>query len=248
MREINLNSTGKFSLQTAVLPCKEELSKTDLKKYEDRIQDIHDVLEEVKKDYVYLKLNRGINRGSIIKVPTSDSSTISFTVIHYDVSKQAKEKVHRYHIPKNSPYTKFEYSDTIRCMMRSNDRLSQHVVKFDDGNMIHLDNFYSLNMSLLIGYNGPQVFKINEDVRPLTFYDRLDQEIFINDLVVIANHYGELDVGIMKGFYDNDHIFIEACDTKKIIRIKLKNNKTKNCMKMQQKLKDIAMMMKLSAK
>jgi hypothetical protein len=103
------------------------------------------------------------------------------------------------------------------------------------------------NLSVLLDYQGDRVFQINEAKRPLTFTDRLDQEVTIGDLVVVALNYGAgLDICMVKGFADERRVVIESVDTGERDRIPLENNATKKIMRMPNSLRDTAMLMKLS--
>jgi hypothetical protein len=103
------------------------------------------------------------------------------------------------------------------------------------------------NLSILFNYQGDRVFKINEKVRPLTFIDRLNQEVTIGDLVVVALNYGAgLDVCMVKGFADERRVVIESMETGERDRIALENNSTKKIMRMPNSLRDTAMLLKLS--
>ena len=102
-------------------------------------------------------------------------------------------------------------------------------------------------MNLLIDYQGDRVFEINEKKRPLVFTDRLEQEVAIGDLVVVALNYGAgLDICTVKGFADDKRVVIESVETGERDRIPLENNETKKIMRMPNSLRDTALLIKLA--
>ncbi len=251
MKEIKLKSTSVFAFDDDVIPSTlangNPLLAGDQKKLIERETNIDLILAEAKKPFVWLKINRGINKGSIFRASTDDKDHAGWRFIVNEVTTPQPIR----HLSSWDTYNKskkYAYTRAPRYL-RWYSFSGSTPIRMMDGTIYpgYMASGVDDSVSILLDYQGGEVYAFNEDVRPLTFFDRLDQEVNIGDLVVVAKLYGEgLDVGVVKGYADEIRVLVEACGDGEMLRIPLEENSTQKIMKMPMTLKDTALMMKLS--
>lgn len=251
MEEIKVFSNSTFSVTASVLPTK-DLTALDIKKMAEREQQIKKVLELCTNDFVWLKFNKGINKGTIIQAQVIDvrgkrPETCKKFMFRSYVSDPDNGYL-RYSIAKKPKNKDFQFAKThlTPCISIP---YGLNMMKMKDG--IIFPGFQNsdvmTSVSLLPDYDGEEVFCLDTDLRPETFEDRLGQDVGIGDLVVVACLYGAgLDVCVVKGYSDPMRVVLESCQDGSLERIPLEDNATPKIMKMPMNLKDTALMMKLA--
>lgn len=250
------HSNGWDRLNAVVLPTT-NLTTAEKKRLQQRDELIDAALQEIKKPEVFIRINHGIHKGSIIKISAADKeSTIHLYEEDYGkrVTGPLSNYLKRYGKKDLDPTKGWQFNS--RCVTFhihfkgtiKNGRLKINPIKLKDGWLFpqFMNGEVLSGMSLLIGYEGDDVFVLNEQKRPPTFLDRLDQEVKVGDLVVVALNYGAgLDVCMVRGFSDEDRVVIESVNTREFDRIVIENGSTRKIMKMLNDLRTTAMIMKL---
>jgi hypothetical protein len=205
---------------------------------------------------VWVKLNSGINRGSIFPASTDVSSNHDGWTAHMMVDPQNKKRMTSGSggptVSSLVNYRKFDKTKNWDWAARAahvQHRTGSKKISFQEGTLYpeFMGSEITNTASVLLGYQGGKVYCHNEKIRPLTFTDRLDQEVTIGDLVVVALNYGAgLDICMVRGFADAKRVIIESVDTGEADRINLEDNETNKIMKMPNSLRDTAMMLKLA--
>ena len=251
MEEIKVFGTGTFSVTASVLPTK-DLTALDIKKIAERERQMDVVLKECTKDHVWLKFNKGINKGTIVQAQVVDIGGkrpencnkfmfSSYTgnpdngYLRYCIEKKPKNKDFQFAKSRLIPYISVPYH--INMM-----KMKEGIIfpGFQNSDVM-------TSVSLLVDYDGDEVFCLDTELRPETFEDRLGQDVGIGDLVVVACLYGAgLDVCVVKGYSDPMRVVLESCQDGSLERIPLEDNATLKIMKMPMNLKDTALMMKLA--
>jgi hypothetical protein len=222
----------------------------EVQKKLDERERLLDIIEaESEKEKLWVKINNGIFRGSIFQASTDHSvegwtSTLEVEDIQ-NAMAQSKQSIHSWTQGADPNY---QWQFTKRAAKVWHNRACGPL-KIAAGTIYteYLGAEVSNGASILIGYQGDEVFCLNEKKRPRTFKDRLDQDVGPGDLVVVALNYGAgLDVCMIKGYSDERRVVIESVDTGELDRIPLENNATVKIMKMPNSLKDTALLMKLA--
>jgi hypothetical protein len=246
MKEIKLKSSGTFSLTSDVLPTK-NLTPGEIKKLAERDANIDLVINEAKKSEVFVKFTKGINKGTIVKAQTDRDAVRGWWFNPEDYRPSRGYKFRDYG-KKYDPKKEYEYCDRRLTYYFWSDR-SLEMMKMNGGILFpgFMNSDVTDSISLLIDYDGPEVFCLDETKRPATFEDRLGQDVAAGDLVVVARLYGAgLDVCKVMGYSDHERVVLESCENGALERIPLVENQTDKIMKMPMTLKDTALMMKLS--
>lgn len=237
-----------YSPTSYIVPTK-DLTATERRRLDEREALIDAALAELKKPETFVKLNSSIHKGSIIRIPTKQNARWDLHCDIYDANEQATrghwslaQFAHG-----RDPARGWKWADRYLQFStyagRKPVQIGQNTIYCD-----FLGGEHNKTTSWLIGYEGEEVFCLDEKKRPPTFTDRLDQTVEVGDLVVVALNYGAgLDVCVIKGFADERRVIIEAMDSGELDRIPLeKDNSTSKIMKMPNSLRDTALMMKLS--
>jgi hypothetical protein len=230
------------------------LTAKEVKAIQDR-DDLIDLMVDYNKiGTVWVKLNSGIHRGSIFPAKTDDGH--DGWVAHMIVDPHNKKRMMSGSggptISSLVRYRKLDASKNWDWALRSahvQHRTGTARISFQEGMLYpeFMGSEITNTASILLGYQGGKVYCHNEKTRPLTFTDRLGQEVTIGDLVVVALNYGAgLDICMIRGFSDTKRVIIESVDTGEMDRINLEDNETNKIMKMPNSLRDTALMLKLA--
>lgn len=241
MIEIKPSKTAWDNVFSRIRP--KVLSEKDKALNDKRTQDLEKLKSGLKNEKIWIKINNGIFRGSIFPVFTSQ--------LYYVFYKANPKSEYN---PQD--IAKYEKRDTSVVWDFHDESFSLHTslsskVEFACGNAIFTEFFgteVTNNISFLLDYDSTSVFCLNENLRPKTFSDRLNQDVGVGDLVVVALHQGQgLDICVVKGFADAKRVVIESVEHNIVDRIIVESDNTCNkIMKMPMSLKDTALMLKLS--
>jgi hypothetical protein len=227
------------------------LTATETRRLAERDQMIDKALLEIQKPEVYLKINKGIFRGSVFAVRDKngddyyDKPAVTLHEENY-LRNQGGGSPEYYYLKGKDLNKKWVYASRYLTFQAYTGR---RPLKFNEGWIFgeFLSSDVQQSLSLLVDYQGGPVFCLDTKERPLSFQDRLDQEVNIDDLVVVALNYGAgLDICRVRGFADERRVVIESIETGEFDRIGLENNQTKKIMRMPNSLKDTALMLKLA--
>lgn len=245
MIEVKLNALNWWDPSSRIVPTA-GLTVADQKKLKERDEFLDKLHVESKRSEHWVKLNRGLFRGSIFRTTHQESWHVNATV--YDNASELclkGENIHSYTRHVKEPSKVFDFAERCCFVFHGGGRKP---IKLKDG--VLYPEFFSTEVirtaSLLLEYDGDEVYQMDEKRRPLTFKDRLDQDVTIGDLVVVALNYGAgLDICVVKGFADERRVVIESVETGINDRIPLEKNATAKIMRMPNSLKDTALLMKL---
>lgn len=230
------------------------LTAGDKKRLAERDAILDKLAALTKSDEIWLKLNTGIFRGSIVPAALetgrfSDGPTVNAIIDNDNVKRMNSGG------PSINVYTSkldrlkgWQWAD--RSLTLST-QLGNKPIGFKEGTIypVFFAHAVTMDASLLLDYQGDRVYNLNTAKRPLVFQDRLEQDVTIGDLVVVARNYGVgLDICIVKGFGDERRIVIESVIDGEQDRIALEDNATLKVMRMPNSLKDTAIMLKLAKK
>jgi hypothetical protein len=247
MIEVKHSSTWSSPL-SRIIPS-QNLTANDKKKLAERQAIIDRLAIEVGASSHWLKINNGIFKGTIFRAnPHSNSRRRESVSVH--IYPEAVWKSPTYSAERGEPKLKDQ------APIFTN-HFSMHIGWGDQPIKVQNHTIYPTfcaqevlrNCSLLLDYEGDPVFCMDEKKRPLTFEDRLGQEVNIGDLVVVAYNYGAgLDLCLVKGFSDETRVVIESVESGEVDRIPLENNATRKIMRMPDSIEEIAVMMRLARK
>ncbi len=232
------NSPTSLVLPTA------NLTASEIKKIAEREVIIDAVRATKLNDMVHIKLNTGIFKGTIFEVKFSNSNRWHVSAI-VDQPDRRGWRLNDF-IGDKDPAKDWQFAKRRIAHRtypgREPIRIGNDVIQGE-----FVGGEHATQASILFGYEGDPVFCIDKKKRPPTFTDRLDQEVGVGDLVVVALNYGAgLDICVIKGFADERRVLIESMQSGSLDRIPLEKNATAKIMKMPNSLRDTALMMKLS--
>jgi hypothetical protein len=228
------------------------LTPSEIKKLAQREAQLDKLASLTPGSQVWIRLNTGIFRGSTFPAELAhDYGKIrhQLTVMAWVDPKADRDRagtsIHNY--TRNLDTTK--KWDWAKRSLTLHFISGDNAINFTEGSIFpHLISSTVFNdASLLLDYAGDRVFCLNEAKRSMVFKDRLDQDVTLGDLVVVALNYGAgLDICVVKGFADEKRIVIESVISGDQDRITLEDDKTVKVMRMPNTLKDTALMLKLA--
>jgi hypothetical protein len=230
------------------------LSALDVKRLADRQALIDRARLEIGQTRYWVKINNGLFKGTIFQVePETNryvrSSAKTFSAAMALAIEPTNRKAHGplHYVPDGmDPAQKPDWANESVYMQFNPGNMP---IRFKEGTFypFYLPGNVIDGVSLLLDYTGGEVFCMNEGRRPATFTDRLDHEVKVGDLVVVALNYGAgLEICMVRGYADETRVIIESVHDGSVDRIPLENNSTSKIMRMPNKLEDMAMMMKLA--
>ena len=231
---------------SCLLPTK-DITPDEQKAIDTRDQLIERIRLAAKEKSHWVKINTGIFRGTILEIRSSDDSWVNLDVNDDVPSRWAKS----YNTPYNLADDKKDSRKWVFAQREAtmSIRFGSKKISFKEGTIY--PEFFGVdiqnNASLLLDYQDGPVFSLNEKLRPATFTDRLDQDVALGDLVVVALNYGAgLDICMVRGYSDAKRVVIESVEDGTMDRIPLEDNATNKIMKMPNSLQTTAMLMKLA--
>ena len=247
---IEIRRIKDYSSWTSPLSClipTKNITPADQKAIDKRDQALDRIKQALKEKTFWVKINTGIYRGTILEVGPHDQTIVNFGYNDDVKSRWQGTRTSVSNLSRGLDQSKgWDFADREA-------NLSIHFgnkpIKFKEG--IIFPEFFGIdisnNASVLLDYQGGPVFSLNEKLRPLTFTDRLDQDVGIGDLVVVALNYGAgLDICMVRGYADAKRVVIESVEDGTMDRIPLEDNSTAKIMKMPNSLQTTAMLMKLA--
>lgn len=247
---IEIKSSSVWHSVTSPIVPTQNLTATEEKQLAQR----NAIIDRIKSGVLgpgFIKVNSGINKGSIVPAENSDGKTwhqlqsVWSFHIHVDAPSApwAREAIRK--MTKKSPEKGWTIAQHVTFRCATGDK----PINLNGGSIFgeFMGADVHKSMSILLDYEDGPVFCLDEKKRPLTFTDRLEQEVSIGDIVVVALNYGAgLDICAVKGFADERRVVIESMETGELDRIPLEDNETQKIMKMPNSLRDTALMLKLS--
>ena len=200
--------------------------------------------------YVWLKITKGIFKGTVFKAyPGNGGWQDSPQPITFRLDlERVGDGFRNYELTdrqRENPTKGFVAADRMILYVNQ----GELPINFKNGSIYpeFLGSDITSTCALLLDYEGDAELVIDTKKRPLTFTDRLGQDVSIGDLVVVALNQGAgLDICTVRGFCDEDRVVIESVDTGNFDRITIENNETNKIMRMPNNLRDTALMLKLS--
>lgn len=240
------------------------LTSKEAKQVADREALIDRLIQADKDPVLWVQINKGIYKGSIFAVDNSsiakkkanNFNTDNGVMVYANVDPNNAQRMGKGG-PTLREYMSWENLDSNKDWVWAKRSASLRIhagylpIKFRTGEMIFsqwLAHDVMRSASLLLDYQGDEVFCRNTKARPDTFVDRLGNDVGIGDLVVVALQYGAgLDICHVRGFSDERRVVIEKIEGG-FDRIALEDNATNKIMKMPSTVKSTAVLMKLSRK